>query len=104
MMDAFSRACALLGLPPGASPEEIRRCYKALVRRWHPDRFAGDPQGQAEAALRMRAINDAYRLLIGRRDANGRTASGPRAPAAEHRAARLSREEIDSMVRALGTD
>jgi hypothetical protein len=106
MTDAHRRAFALLGLPPGASPDEVRRQYKALVRRWHPDRFAGDPQGQAEAAVRMRAINDAYRLLIGR-DTNGRgrpAADPPPSPDPRPPGTALSREEIDAMVRALGTE
>ncbi len=100
MTDAFGRAYALLGLTPGATPEQTRKQYKALVRRWHPDRFAGDPQGQSEAAVRMRAINDAYRLLVGREAYwRPRPAPPPREPGRA-----LSREEIDRIVRALGTD
>ena len=62
-MDDLARAYATLGVAAGAPPDEVRKAYKALVRRWHPDRFARDPQGQAEAGLRLRAINDAFRMV-----------------------------------------
>jgi hypothetical protein len=99
--DPIGRAYALLGLAPGASAELLRRQYKALVRRWHPDRFAGDPQGQAEASLRMRAINDAYHLLLQRSTPAPDTPPSrpPRPPGAS-----LSREEIERMVQAMGTE
>jgi DnaJ domain len=99
----MSRAYALLDLPPGASPDVVRKQYKALVRRWHPDRFAGDPQGQAEASLRMRAINDAYRLILQRAAPAPPPASPPHAPP-RARGQALSREEIERIVQALGTD
>jgi hypothetical protein len=99
--DPLSRAYALLELAPGALPELVRKQYKALVRRWHPDRFAGDPQGQSEASVRMRAINDAYHLIL-HRSTPAHAASPPRPsrPAGQP----LSREEIDRIVQALGTD
>jgi DnaJ domain len=99
--DPVSRAYALLGLSPGATPELLRKQYKTLVRRWHPDRFAGDPQGQSEASLRLRAINDAYHLLL------QRSAPAPEAPPSRPprpRGESLSREEIDRIVQALGTE
>jgi hypothetical protein len=99
--DPVSRAYALLGLSPGATPELLRKQYRTLVRRWHPDRFAGDPQGQAEASLRMRAINDAYRLLLPR---SAPLAEPAPSPPPRPRGASLSREEIDRIVRALGTE
>jgi hypothetical protein len=46
---------AVLGLDPGASPEEVHRAYRALAKRFHPDR-AGDGE-------LMISINAAYDLL-----------------------------------------
>jgi DnaJ-domain-containing protein 1 len=63
-MDPVRRACAALGLPHDSSYATVRRRYRALVKTWHPDRFAADTQGQAEANLRMRVINDAYTTLM----------------------------------------
>jgi hypothetical protein len=46
---------AVLGLDPGASPEEVHRAYRTLAKRFHPDR-AGDGE-------LMISINAAYDLL-----------------------------------------
>jgi len=47
---------ATLGVRPDATAEEIRDAYRALARRYHPDRAPG-------AAATMAAINEAYRVL-----------------------------------------
>jgi hypothetical protein len=97
-----TRAYATLGLDARASPAEIRRAYKALVKRWHPDRFASDPSGQAEAAVRMREINAAYRVLRESYVGAASPSAAPSRPAATP-GRRLTREEIDAMVRSIGT-
>ncbi len=51
----------VLGVPKGASREEIRRRYRHLVRVSHPDR---NPRDQRRAALRMAEINDAAAVLL----------------------------------------
>jgi hypothetical protein len=51
---------AVLGLDPGASPEEVQRAYRALAKRFHPDR-AGEVAGEL-----MISINAAHDLLLGR--------------------------------------
>jgi hypothetical protein len=65
---------AVLGLDPGASPEEVQRAYRALAKRFHPDR-AGEAAGEL-----MISINAAHDLLLGRLEeehgqANGATAA-----------------------------
>ena len=53
-----------LGVPPTASPAEIRACYVALARRHHPDFHVSDvPEAQEVAARRMRDINVAWNAL-----------------------------------------
>jgi len=56
-------AYAVLGLSPPVTEARLKRRYKALVRRWHPDRFQADPVGQAEATQRLRNINLAYDVV-----------------------------------------
>jgi len=53
----------VLGLSPGASPEEIRQAYKDLVNVWHPDRFTHDPRLQQKAQEELKKINDAFEKL-----------------------------------------
>ena len=110
-MDELARAYATLGASDAASLEDVRRRYKALVRKWHPDRFARDPQGQAEAAVRMRAINDAFRTVVAHRahaspvpGVPSGTAGTASAPPSWHSGRRLTREEIDRMVELMGND
>jgi molecular chaperone DnaJ len=49
----------VLGLERSASPAEIKRAYRRLARRFHPDINPGD----REAALRFRQILEAYETL-----------------------------------------
>lgn len=50
------------GLPPNASPEQIREAYKLLVRLMHPDHQT-DPALKWAAEGQMRRINKAYAVL-----------------------------------------
>jgi len=50
----------VLGIPPTASAGEAREAYLALVKTWHPDRFATTPERAAEAEERIKAVNAAY--------------------------------------------
>lgn len=50
----------ILGLPRTASPSEIKRAYRRLARRHHPDVNPGD----READVRFQAILKAYETLI----------------------------------------
>ena len=49
----------ILGIPQGATNEEARRAYRALARRWHPDRFMPGPEREW-ANEKMTEINTAY--------------------------------------------
>jgi hypothetical protein len=50
------------GLPPNASPEQIREAYKLLVRLMHPDHQT-NPALKWAAEGQMRRINQAYAVL-----------------------------------------
>lgn len=54
----------VLGVPESASAEDIRRAYRDLVRRHHPDRFGNaSPSERARVHKRMAAITAAYRMI-----------------------------------------
>src|SRR5918911_2113401 len=55
-MDLYS----VLGLAPGATPADIKRAYRRLARRYHPDINPGD---RAAEAL-YRRISEAYETLV----------------------------------------
>lgn len=61
-VDSVRQAFAVLDLSPDASLKEVRTAYRALVRSWHPDRFAHDPRLQQKAQERLKLINAAYHL------------------------------------------
>jgi len=50
------QALSVLGLPSNATPQQIKRRYRTLAKKHHPDR-GGDPQ-------QMQRIIAAYELLM----------------------------------------
>ncbi len=49
----------ILGVSPDASDEEVKRAYRRLAKKYHPDLNPGD----AEAARKMQEVNDAYERI-----------------------------------------
>jgi molecular chaperone DnaJ len=49
----------VLGLEPGASDEEVKKAYRRLAKKYHPD---ANP-GNQEAARKMQEINAAYEQI-----------------------------------------
>ena len=50
---------SLLGIKPAASADEIKRAYRQMVFRYHPDRNPGDET----AAGKFKQVRDAYAVL-----------------------------------------
>lgn len=55
---------ANLELRPGASLEEVRRAYRDLMRRYHPDKHAGDAERHRAATELAQSLTQAYRALV----------------------------------------
>ncbi len=56
MQDPYS----VLGVSPSASEDEIKKAYRALAKKYHPD----VNQGSAEAERHMKEVNEAYSAVM----------------------------------------
>ncbi len=52
----------VLGVPHGASEEQIKKAYRDLARKYHPDNYANNPLADL-AQEKMKEINEAYDAL-----------------------------------------
>jgi len=50
----------ILGIPRTATDDEIKKAYRTLARKYHPDNFAGAAAQAAGAEEKMKEINAAY--------------------------------------------
>ena len=50
---------AVLGLTPGADGASLKRAFRQLARRWHPDLNGNDPHAEEQ----FKAVNEAYAVL-----------------------------------------
>ncbi len=58
-------ALAILDLGPSATEEDIRKSYRALVKKHHPDRnLDKSEEERAESAQRFLEVQDAYEELV----------------------------------------
>ena len=88
----------VLGVPANATPAEIKRAFRRLAFRTHPDQNPGDPG----AAKRFAAVRSAYEALMlpdaqpaaRRRESPARKADPPRPTDEEFR---RMREEFDRL-------
>lgn len=53
----------VLGIREGASEEEIKKAYRELARKYHPDQYVNNPLSDL-AQEKMKEINDAYNYLM----------------------------------------
>ena len=60
----------VLGVPRTASDEEIKKKYRELARKYHPDNYANNPLADL-AQEKMKQINEAYDAITKERAGGG---------------------------------
>ena len=76
----------VLELPVGAPQAAIRRSFRQLAKRHHPDRFSSGSEMERFAQEKMKAINQAYERLSKHKppgDLGGPTRHGPKTAAVD---------------------
>lgn len=62
---------SILGIKPGASEDEIKKAYKKMARKYHPD-LNGNSK---EAEAMMKKVNEAYDVLINKKSYSSSSSS-----------------------------
>ena len=65
----------ILGVKRDASDDEIKRAYRALVRKYHPDNYADDNPLKELATEKMQEVNEAYDEIQRLRQSGGSSSS-----------------------------
>lgn len=66
MNDPYS----VLGIDPSASDDEVKRAYRELARKYHPDNYQNNPLADL-AEEKMKEINEAYDTITRTRSGEG---------------------------------
>jgi hypothetical protein len=62
-MKSVDDYCKILGVDTKATSKELKKAYRGLVKKWHPDQFLHDPHRLKSAKEKLQEINEAYHAL-----------------------------------------
>lgn len=66
---------SVLGIQPTATDEEVKKAYRELAKKYHPDHYADSPMADL-AQEKMQKINEAYDAIMNARRGGGSSAAG----------------------------
>lgn len=61
---SFSQCYQILRINPNCSWVELRKSYKTLIQKWHPDRYKEGSDQKIAANEKIKSINIAYNQLL----------------------------------------
>ena len=56
----------ILGISPSASDDEVKKAYRTLSKKYHPDANIGNPH-QAEYTEKFKEVQNAYKTIMDER-------------------------------------
>ena len=65
----------VLGVSPNASDDEVKRAYRELARKYHPDNYQNNPLADL-AEEKMKEVNEAYDAITKARSGSGSSYGG----------------------------
>ena len=66
----------VLGVSPSATDAEIKKAYRDLAKKYHPDNYAGSPLADV-AEEKMKEVNEAYDQIKAMREGGGSQSARP---------------------------
>lgn len=95
---------ARLGLPKGASVEEVKSAYHQIVKQFHPDKYAAPGLADLQPRLQemLAALNEAYATLsdkVRRAEYQERTATSRASSKEDVEAARIDAQKAEACFR-----
>lgn len=88
----------VLGVTPQTSDDDVKRAYRELARKYHPDNYVNNPLSDL-AEQRMKEINEAYDMIMNGRTGNGAGAGQQQSGAGQQRAYSGPNAGVYSQVR-----
>ena len=66
---------SILGISPNASDDEVKKAYRDLSRKYHPDSYANNPLANL-AEERFKEVQEAYDQIMKERSGGGQRSYG----------------------------